>query len=170
MTHFGTVQSFNKATGQGFIHPESGGRDLSFVRSEILWEPMVSPRTGMRLSYRISGENGEASAIDLRMAPALATPSGRKSFSVFRTAAEEVATRSGQDEWDNEGGHMTSTYGHVVSTPDAELPYKVILRHEGKPDTERSFATMHESELFIRERTPRPFGANTTRDQGPRIL
>jgi len=166
MKQFGTVQSFDETTGHGFIHPRNGGRDLSFDRSEILWDPMVSPAVGTRLSYRVSGRNGEASAIDLEMAAAVAKPSARKSFSVFRSAAEEAATTSEQHEWDNEGGHMSSTSGLVVSTPGAELPYKVILKHEGTPDTELAFRTIRECEAFIRRNTPNPRPASTLLDQG----
>lgn len=165
MKHFGTIQSFSERTGRGFIRPENGGRDLGFERSEILWESMVSPIPGMRVSYRLSGRNGEASAIDLRMASEVLKPSQRKPFSVFRSAAEEAATKASQDEWDNEGGHMSSTSGLVVSTPGAELPYKVVLRHESSPDTERAFSTMQECEAFIRRNTPRPAAYKTAHDQ-----
>jgi cold shock CspA family protein len=108
MKHFGTVQSFNEATGHGFISPEEGGRDLSFDRSEILWDPLVSPKPGVRLSYRLSGRNGHASAVDLRTVLSPQRVSAPKSFSIFRTAAEEVATKAQQDEWDNEGGQSAS--------------------------------------------------------------
>jgi len=170
MKHFGIIQSFNETTGHGFIRPENGGRDLSFDRSEILWEPTVSPTCGMRLSYRLSGRNGEASAIDLQMASEVAISSGRKSFSVFRSAAEEAATKSTQHAWGNEGGHMSSTSGLVVSTPSAELPFKVILKHEGMPDTERAFRTMEECEAFIRRNTPTAKPSSTLLDQGPSAL
>ena len=170
MKHFGTIQSFNETTGQGFIRPENGGRDLSFERCEILWEPMVSPRSGVRVSYRLSGRNGKASAIDLREAPAVAKATGRRSFSVFRSAAEEGATKAEQHELDNEGGHMSSTSGLVISTPGAELPYKVVLRHEGSPDTERAFSTVQECEAFIRRSTPKPKVRSTLFDQGSPAL
>jgi cold shock CspA family protein len=165
MKHFGTIQSFSERTGHGFIRRENGGRDLSFEKCEILWESMISPISGMLVSYRLSGRNGEVSAIDLRLASAVPTHSRRKSFSVFRSVAEEAATKAEQDEWDNEGGHMSSTSGLVVSTPGAELPYKVVLRHEGSPDTERAFGTMQECEAFIRRKTPKPKPRSTLLDQ-----
>jgi hypothetical protein len=59
---------------------------------------------------------------------------------------------------------MSSTHGRVVLTPGAELPYKVILTHEGLPLTELAFATMRESEACIRRNTPRPLSRNTLRD------
>jgi cold shock CspA family protein len=121
MKHFGIVQSFNEATGHGFIRPEEGGDHLRFARSAILWDPMVSPRPGVRLSYRLSGGDGHASATDLETVPSPERQKGtqRKSFSAFRTAAEEVATRAELDEWDNEGGHMGSKPSLSLSTPDA---------------------------------------------------
>jgi cold shock CspA family protein len=159
MKHFGTVQSFNETTGHGFIRPDDGGRDLAFDSSEILWDPMVSPRTGARLSYHLSGRNGHASAINLQLA------AGRTSFTIFHSAAEEAATKAEHDEWDNEGGHMSSTSGLVVSTPAGKLPYKVILKHERSDETECSFSTMREAEAYIRRNTPRPIAYNTVRDQ-----
>jgi cold shock CspA family protein len=159
MKHFGTVQSFNETTGRGFIRPEDGSTDLGFDRSEMLWDPPVSPSPGVRLSYHLSGRSGHASAINLRTAAA------RTSFSIFRTAAEEAATRAEHDEWDNEGGHTSSTSGLVVSTPNGELPYKVILRHERSEQTERSFGSLRQAEAYIRRNTPTPAPYNTSRDQ-----
>lgn len=137
MKHFGIVQSFNEATGHGFIRPEEGGEDLRFARNEIRWDPMVSPRPGVRLSYRLSSGDGHASAMDLETVP---SPSGRrerghKSFSAFRTAAEEVATKAGLDEWDNEGGHMGSEPNLSLSTPDANEPHYLKRTTEMIEDT-----------------------------------
>lgn len=125
MKHFGIVQSFNEATGHGFIRPEEGGDHLRFARNEILWDPIVSPRPGARLSYRLSGADGHAGAIDLETvsSPERQKETRRKSFSAFRTAAEEVATRAELDEWDNEGGHMGSKPNLNLSTPDANEPH-----------------------------------------------
>jgi cold shock CspA family protein len=170
MKHFGRVQSFNETTGHGFIHPEDGGPDVGFERGEILWDPIASPAHGVRLSYRLSGRIGREAAIDLQRVPVSPRASARKSFTIFRSAAEEAAARAGLEGWDNEGGHMSSTTGMVVSTPNAELPYKVILKHEGSPETERPFATMSECEAFIRRNTPRPHTGGTFRDQGPCAL
>jgi hypothetical protein len=61
-----------------------------------------------------------------------------------------------QDNWDNEGGHVSSATGRVARTLDAELPYTVLLTHDGGDVTERAFATMREAEAFIRRNTPRP--------------
>jgi len=51
---------------------------------------------------------------------------------------------------------MSSRFGRIVRTPDADFPYKVILTHDECAETERSFATMHEAEAFIGRNTPRP--------------
>jgi hypothetical protein len=82
--------------------------------------------------------------------------SKRKSFTVFRSAAEEAETKREEQEWDNEGGHMSSTSGRVMHVPDAELPYVVVLTHEGSESTEHAFATMREAEAFIKRNTPVP--------------
>ena len=58
-----------------------------------------------------------------------------------------------QENWDNEGGHMTSTAGHVVRTPRCVMPYKVALTHDVGAPTEYAFATMQEAEAFIRRNT-----------------
>lgn len=77
-----------------------------------------------------------------------------KSFTAFRSAAEEAATRREQQAWDNEGGHMSSTAGRVTHVAGADLPYVVVLAHHGRDATEHSFATMREAEAFIKRNTP----------------
>jgi hypothetical protein len=66
---------------------------------------------------------------------------------------------------DDEGGHMSSRFGRIVTTRDADLPYKVILSHDQGPETERAFATMREAEAFIRRNTPRPQARSTFWDR-----
>ena len=56
----------------------------------------------------------------------------------------------------NEGGHMSSTAGHVMHIAGAELPYVVVLSHHGTEATEHAFATMREAEAFIKRNTPVP--------------
>jgi cold shock CspA family protein len=165
MKHSGTVPSFDEATGHGTLKPQNGGSDLGFERSAMLWDQMVSPRLGLRLSYQLSGKNRHASAVDLQTILSLPNVSARKAFTVFRSAAEEIEAQASHDDWDNEGGHMSSTDGHVVSTPGADLPYKVILKHGELAETERPFATMHESEAFIARNTPSPLARSTLRDR-----
>jgi hypothetical protein len=85
-------------------------------------------------------------------------PQGRKpkSFSAFRSAAEEAQTKRENQASAVGGGHMSSTSGRVRHDPDAELPFVVTLtRAEGEP-TEHGFATMREAEAFIKRNTPEP--------------
>lgn len=79
-----------------------------------------------------------------------------KSFTAFSSAAEEVAMKSKQQNWDNEGGHMSSTAGRVMHVAGAELPYVVRLTHYQSENTEHRFATMREAEAFIVRNTPIP--------------
>lgn len=80
----------------------------------------------------------------------------KKAFSIFRSAAEEAATRLEHEMWDNEGGHMSATAGRVMRSPNTELPYTVILQRHLSEATEQHFATMREAEAFIRRNTPVP--------------
>jgi hypothetical protein len=86
-----------------------------------------------------------------------------KSFTAFRSAAEEAETKREEDKMkleeqtrDNEGGHMSSTEGRVTRVPGAELPYVVVLTHHESETTEHSFATMQEAEAFVKRNTPVP--------------
>lgn len=88
--------------------------------------------------------------------------SKERGFSIFRSAGEEADMKSAKANWDNEGGHMSSTAGEVVRTPGSELPYKAVLTLESGETTERAFATMQEAEAFIRRNTPRPPARSTT--------
>jgi hypothetical protein len=84
------------------------------------------------------------------------TPAPGKHFTPFYSVAEEATTKGEQASWDNEGGHMSSLRGRVVCTPNADLPYKVMLTHHACAETAYSFATMREAEAFIRRNTPVP--------------
>ena len=86
-----------------------------------------------------------------------------KSFTAFRSAAEEADTKRENDamkhdeqSWHNEGGHMSSTAGRVMHVAGAELAYVVVLTHHDREATEHSFATMREAEAFIKRNTPVP--------------
>jgi len=70
-----------------------------------------------------------------------------------------------ENDPDHEGGHMSSTFGRIVRTSDADLAYKVILSHDQCAETERSFATMREAEAFIRRNTPPPKARSTFWDR-----
>jgi hypothetical protein len=60
---------------------------------------------------------------------------------------------------------MSSTEGHEVSNPGADLRYKVILTHGDLAETERSVATMGECEAFVARNTPIPLARSTLRDR-----
>jgi len=86
-----------------------------------------------------------------------------KSFTAFRSAAEEADTKRGTDPMkrdeqsrDNEGGHMSSTAGRITRVSGADLPYVVTLSHHSSGTTERGFATMREAEAYIKRNTPVP--------------
>jgi hypothetical protein len=57
-------------------------------------------------------------------------------------------------DWDNEGGHMSSTAGRVTHVAGAALPYVAVLSHHAREATQHSFATMREAEAFIKRNTP----------------
>ena len=64
--------------------------------------------------------------------------------------------KRGQQAWDNEGGHMSSTAGRIMHASGAGPPYVVILTRVGGEATEHGFATMREAEAFIKRNTPVP--------------
>jgi hypothetical protein len=69
------------------------------------------------------------------------------------------------DDQPEEGGHMSSMFGRIVRTADADLPYVAILTHDQCAETARSFATMREAEAFVRRNTPRPKPRSTFWDR-----
>ena len=94
--------------------------------------------------------------------PTLSKP---KHINAVRSAGEQTSSKGPEATWQFEGGHMSSTCGRIVSTPEGELPYKVILSHERSVDTEHAFASMREAEAFIRRNTPRPAARRTLMDR-----
>ena len=92
------------------------------------------------------------------------TPTGGRHFTPFYSVAEEAMTKAEVERLDNEGGHMSSTCGRIVRTPGADLPYTVMLTHDGRAETPHSFATMREAEAFIRRNTPVPAARSTLHD------
>jgi hypothetical protein len=92
-------------------------------------------------------------------------PTPAEHFTPFRSAAEEAAMKAGEDQWDNEGGHMSATAGRIVRTPGSTFPYKVVLSHGRGAQTERGFATMRAAEAFIRRNTPVPTARRTLYDR-----
>ena len=93
------------------------------------------------------------------------SPKGGKHFTPFYSATEEAMANAEARASDNEGGHMSSTCGRVVRTPGVELPYKVVLTHDGRAETTQSFATMRAAEAFLRRNTPVPAARSTLWDQ-----
>lgn len=86
-----------------------------------------------------------------------------RSFTAFRSSAEEAATKRDHDTmkgeeqvWDKEGGHMSSTAGRIKRVSDAKLPYLVTLAHHGGKPSEHAFSTMREAEAYIKRNTPVP--------------
>jgi len=65
MKYFGTVKSFDEATGRGSIAPETGGEDLGFDQSAVSWNRVAPPRPGQRLSYDLHHTNGQPNAVNL---------------------------------------------------------------------------------------------------------
>jgi hypothetical protein len=60
-----------------------------------------------------------------------------------------------------------ATVGRVVQTPNAALPYRVVLSHDNAPESRFAFRTMRECEAFIRRNTPRPPARSTLFDREP---
>ena len=88
-------------------------------------------------------------------------PEARKPFTPSEFAAEEAAAKLERESWDheswdNEGGTTPAPLRCIVYTPNDAFPYKVLLIHRGRPDSEHPFATMREAEAFIRHSTPAP--------------
>jgi hypothetical protein len=79
-----------------------------------------------------------------------------KSVTAFRSAAEEAEMKNAEQDWANEGGHMSSTSGGVIHRPNDNLPFVAVLSHHGSERTEHGFATMREAEAFIKRNTPVP--------------
>ena len=94
----------------------------------------------------------------------------KKVFSIFRSAAEEAEMKSDQENWDNEGGHMSSTAGRIGLLPGAKRPYVVTLVHQTSDATEHAFATMREAEAFVKRNTPVPAAVLATTYDRPKAV
>lgn len=88
----------------------------------------------------------------------------KRSFTAFRSAAEEVDMRAQAESCNIEGGHLSSTCGPVVCNRKGDVPYTVILTREAGETSEHGFSTMHEAEAFIRNNTPLPVARSTLYD------
>jgi hypothetical protein len=76
-------------------------------------------------------------------------------FTPFRSAAEEAATKHGNDATSSAANRITCMGG-------AELPYVVVLATPAGGSEEHSFATMREAEDFIKRSASAPERALST--------
>jgi CspA family cold shock protein len=65
MKYFGTVKTFDEASGRGSIVPEIGGEDLRFDQDSASWTRVAPPRPGQRLSYDLHHTDGRPNAVNL---------------------------------------------------------------------------------------------------------
>lgn len=104
--HSGTVQSFNDASGRGSIRPDDGGGDVGFETSDLSVAGMGSPKVGSRLTYHLSGQDGDANAVDVRRVSSPPSGEHRTTFTILRSVAEEAETTVAHDVMDSEGGYI----------------------------------------------------------------
>lgn len=90
-------------------------------------------------------------------------------FTPFRSAAEEAATKRGNDSTSpggepcNHGARkLNSATNRITCMGGAELPYVVVLATPAGGSAEHSFATMREAEDFIKRNAPAPEQALST--------
>ena len=82
----------------------------------------------------------------------------KRSFTVFRSAAEEVDMRAQDDS------HRSASCGRVVRNLKGDLRYTVILTREAGETSEHEFSTMQQAEEFIRKNSPLPSARSTLHD------
>ena len=88
-----------------------------------------------------------------------------RGYSIFRSAAEEAAIKTGDTlRRDDEGGHMSCRSGRIVSRPGAGMPFTAVMTREDGTTFEVDFATMSGAEAFVRRNTPAPSARSTTYD------
>ncbi|MGA2654331.1 MAG: cold-shock protein [Terracidiphilus sp.] len=63
----GTVKSFNRSKGYGFIRADSGGKDVFVHLSAVQKAGLLGLRKGQRISFEIFDNQGTAAAKNLRM-------------------------------------------------------------------------------------------------------
>jgi CspA family cold shock protein len=63
----GTVKSFNRSRGYGFIRLDSGGRDVFVHLSAVQNAGLADLRKGQKISFEIFDNQGKAAAKDLRV-------------------------------------------------------------------------------------------------------
>ena len=90
-----------------------------------------------------------------------------RSFSAFRSAAEEAGMKNEKQRGSLEGGHMSCTTGKIVRSGGAHKTFKAIMSQANGRTIEREFPTMREAEEFVRRNTPRPEERSTLYDRDP---
>ena len=66
MKMFGTLKTFDQATGVGSIRPEKGGDPINFEKSAFSWAPSDTPKVDSRLSYEL-GKNHAGSPVAINL-------------------------------------------------------------------------------------------------------
>jgi hypothetical protein len=89
-----------------------------------------------------------------------------KSFTAFRSAAEEVAHAAVQRALRSPDivPHGRAASGRIVQTGDKAMPYRAVLSYPGGVTAEYSFVTMRAAESFISASTPEPEQPDCSRD------
>ena len=57
---FGTVRCFDTLTGEGWITPDDGGRDISVRRPAVLQANLGQLARGQTLGFHVAGDNPTA--------------------------------------------------------------------------------------------------------------
>lgn len=69
MRIFGTVKTFNRLTGTGYVSPEQGGKVLPFRQMDVARASNEQIEESQRLSYEVETDDiGELQAVNLEFA------------------------------------------------------------------------------------------------------
>ena len=89
-------------------------------------------------------------------------PRPHRHFTPFYSVAEESLARLEQQSRGTLDGGMAAACERIVSTPGADLPYKVLLTRNHRAEAAHPFATMRDAEAFIRRNSPATTSALST--------
>jgi hypothetical protein len=162
---------FRDDSARGTVSPNAHAHRSRVIRQqsrllELARSSLVPSAESSELPGQPSSEHHE----DRVASPETVAGSGAKkpkSFTVFRSAAEEANVRKGEGSWDNEGGHMSCTSGRIVSVrASGQQTFRVIMSREVGESSEHLFNTMREAEAFVSRNTPRPPARVTIYDHG----
>jgi cold shock CspA family protein len=67
MISTGTIKSFNRSKGYGFIRMEPGGREVFFHRTALATDSLAELRKGLKISFEVFDNQGRAAAKNLRI-------------------------------------------------------------------------------------------------------